>query len=138
MSFYEVIEDVTADAGIRVKAKTLQELLCKVILATFNEITNIDKVQRRESYTIEVSSKMPYLLADIINEALVLHEAKNFVASDCQVLELSDGHAKLKLSGDKFDAEKNEPKLVIKAATYHRLKVEKNPDGYVAEVIFDI
>lgn len=138
MSFYEVIEDVTADAGIRVKAKTLEELLCKVILATFNEITDIDKVQRRESHTIEVSSKIPYLLADIINEALVLHEAKNFVASDCQVLELSDGHAKLKLSGDKFDTEKNEPKLVIKAATYHRLKVEKTSDGYVAEVIFDI
>ncbi len=138
MSFYEVIEDITADAGVRVKAKTLEELICKAILATFNEITNIEAIQDKESHVIEVYSHLPYLLADVINHAIVLHESKGFVASRCEVIELSDNHVKLKLYGDKFDPEKNESKLVIKAATYHRLKVEKLPDGYLAEVIFDI
>jgi len=46
MSFYEVIEDITADAGIRVRAKGLEELFCKAILATFNEITEIEKVSK--------------------------------------------------------------------------------------------
>ena len=138
MSFYEVIDDITADAGIRVRAKTLEELFCKAILATFNEITDIDKVEKVESYVIEVSSKLPYMLADLINEALLLHESKGFVASECRVLHLSEKGIKVELFGDKFDPEKNESKLVIKAATYHRLKVEKTEEGYLAEVIFDI
>lgn len=138
MSFYEIIEDITADAGVRVKAKTLEELIYKAILATFNEITDIEKVQKKESHTVEVYSNLPYMLADAINQAIVLHESKGFVASSCEVLELSENYVKLKLFGDKFDDKKNEPKLVIKAATYHRLKVEKLPDGYLAEVIFDI
>lgn len=138
MSFYEVIEDITADAGVRVRAKTLEELICRAILATFNEMTDIDTVESKESYILEVHANFPYLLVDIINEAIVLHEAKKFVASECHVLELSEKHIKVKLMGDKFDPEKNESKLVIKAATYHRLKVEKTSEGYMAEVIFDI
>jgi len=138
MSFYEVIDDITADAGIRVRAKTLEELFCKAVLATFNEITDIDKVERVESYVIEVSSTLPYMLADLINEALLLHESKGFVASDCKVLHLSENSIKVELFGDKFDPERNESKLVIKAATYHRLKVERTEEGYSAEVIFDI
>ncbi len=138
MSFYEVIEDITADAGIRVKAKSLEELICKALLATFNEMTNIDEIEEREEYPLEVKSELPYMLADIINQALVLHEYKGFVASGCQVLELSDHHVKLKLIGSKFDPDRNESKLVIKAATYHRLKVEKSKEQWVAEVIFDI
>ncbi|MFN3813269.1 MAG: archease [Aquificaceae bacterium] len=138
MNFYEVIEDITADAGIRVKAKGLEELICKVLLATFNEMTNIDEVEKKEEHFLEVRSELPYMLADIINQALVLHEYKCFVASSCQVLELSNHHVKVKLIGGKFDPDRNESKLVIKAATYHRLKVEKSGDQWVAEVIFDI
>ncbi|MEJ7554026.1 MAG: archease, partial [Aquificaceae bacterium] len=81
MSFYETIDRITADAGIRVWAKSLEELLCKSILATFNEITPIESIPQREERVIEVNSELPFLLADLINEAIVLHEAELFVAS---------------------------------------------------------
>ncbi len=136
--FYETLDFITADAGIRVRARTLEELFCKAVLATFNEMTDIDKVEERESHEIETEGTMPFLLADLINEALVLHESKGFVASRCEVLELKENYVKVRLHGAKFDPEKHNPKLVIKAATYHRLKVEREGDGWVAEVIFDI
>lgn len=135
---YEPVYDITADAGIRYRAKDLKELFCKGILATFNEITDIDKVEPKEEYEIQAENELPFLLADIINEALVLHESKNFVASECEVVELKDNFVKVRLKGEKFNPEKHTPKLVIKAATYHRLKVEKLNNHYEAEVIFDI
>ncbi len=138
MSFYETIDRITADAGIRVWAKSLEELLCKSILATFNEITPIESIPQREERIIQTSSELPFLLADLINESIVLHEAELFVASKCEPLEVREDYARLKLIGDKFDPQKNEPKLVIKAATYHDLKVEKQGDLWIAEVIFDI
>jgi len=135
---YEPVYDITADAGIRLKAKSLKELFCKAILATFNEITDIEKVEPREEYILEASNELPFLLADIINEALVLHESKKFVARECEVLELTGNYVKLKLKGETFNPRKHPSKLVIKAATYHRLKVEEKNGTYEAEVIFDI
>ncbi len=138
MSFYETIDRITADAGIRVRAESLGELICKSLLATFNEITPIDAVEAKEERIIEVSSELPFLLPDIINRAIFLHEKELFVASSCQVLEVSESYAKVKLVGSKFDPERHEPRLVIKAATYHGLKVEKEGDQWIAEIIFDI
>ncbi|ADC89638.1 protein of unknown function DUF101 [Thermocrinis albus DSM 14484] len=138
MSFYESIDDITADAGIRVRGSSVEEVICKAILATFNEITNIEVIEPEEEYILEVRSSLPYSLADIINEALVLHESKGFVAKECHVLELKEHLLRVKLKGGRFDPAKNESRLVIKAATYHRLRLEKEDGSYVAEVIFDI
>ncbi|WP_448583731.1 archease [Thermocrinis sp.] len=138
MSFYELIEDITADTGIRVRAKSLEELFCKAILATFNEITDIEKVKPSKKIELEVFGELPYLLADTINKALVLHEKENFVASGCELVELKDNSVRLILSGGEYNPEIHPSKLVIKAATYHRLRVEKVGEEFLAEVIFDI
>ncbi len=136
--FYETIDDITADAGIRVRAKDLKELFCKAILATFNEITDIDRVEPKEEKVIEAENGMPFLLADIINVSLLVHERENMVFSECEVIELDETYVKIKLKGEKFNPEKHNSKLVIKAATYHRLKIEEKEGEYIAEVIFDI
>ncbi len=136
--FYETIDDITADAGIRVRAKNLSELICKSIIATFNEITDVEDIDTDKEHTIEVSSPLPYALADIINEALIIHETENFIAKECKVLEFAENKIKVLLKGGKFDPERHKSKLVIKAATYHRLKVEKMNGEYIGEVIFDI
>ncbi len=136
--FYETIDDITADAGIRVYGSSLEEIFCKAILATFNEITDIEKVEPKETYEIEAQNSLPFLLADIINEALVLHESRGFVASECEVLDLGEDRVKVRLKGEKFYPDRHPSKLVIKAATYHRLKIEEKDGRLVAEVIFDI
>ncbi len=138
MSFYEVIEDITADTGIRVKAGSLGELFCKVILATFNEITDIEKVGAEKTLELELNGELPYLLADTLNQLLLLHEKENLVISQCERVDFKEDGVRLLLRGGFFDPEKHPSKLVIKAATYHRLKVEKLGDGFLAEVVFDI
>lgn len=138
MSFYETLDKITADAGIRVRAQSLEELFCKALLATFNEITDIQKVPPKEEKHLQASSELPYLLADLINLALVFHDAEGFVASKCEPVEVGQSFATVKLYGDYYDPQKHEPKLVIKAATYHDLYVKKEGDLWVAQVIFDI
>jgi len=136
--FYETIDDITADAGIRIRASSIEELICKAIIATFNEITDIEDINVETEHTVEVSSPLPYALADIINEALVIHETENFIAKECTLLEFNENRIKVLLKGGRFDPERHKSKLVIKAATYHRLKVEKVNGEYIGEIIFDI
>ncbi len=136
--FYETIDDITADAGIRVRGDSKEEVICKAILATFNEITDIEKVQHREKRVITERGKFPFILADIINRALLLHERDRFVASSCHIPQLSDESITAELVGEPFDPDKHISGLVIKAATYHRLRFEKEGNLWIAEVIFDI
>jgi len=116
----------------------LEELFCKAILATFNEITEIEKVSKDKKVELEVKGELPYLLADVINQLLVLHEKEKLIINHCERVEFKEDGVKLMLKGGLFDPERHPSKLVIKAATYHRLKVEKLEEDYLAEVIFDI
>jgi len=43
-----------------------------------------------------------------------------------------------RVSGEDFDPERHEKRLLIKAATYHRLSIEEEEGQWVAEIIFDI
>lgn len=136
--FYETIDDITADAGIRVRGDSLEEVICKAILATFNEITDIERVQQKEKRVISQEGKFPYLLADLINRALLLHDRDRFVASSCHIPQINDNSITAELVGETFDPKRHTSGLVIKAATYHRLRLEKEGDSWIAEVIFDI
>jgi SHS2 domain-containing protein len=42
------------------------------------------------------------------------------------------------VAGEEFDAGRHEGKLLIKAATYHKLRIEKIDDLWEIDVIFDI
>ncbi len=42
------------------------------------------------------------------------------------------------VTGEDFDPERHERRLLIKAATYHQLSIEKKEGQWVTEVIFDI
>ena len=139
--FYEPIYDITADAGIKVWGDDLRQLVCNSILATVNEMVDLSKVEPKDEVILEVESAgFPYLLADILNEILYLFDAKKFVPSVCEVLQLEpEGkYAKLLLKGEKYNPSKHGKKLLLKAATYHRLRMEKENNRYKAEIIFDI
>ncbi len=138
---YEPIYDITADAGIKVWGKDLNQLICNTILATVNEMADLTKVEPKNETFLEVESiGFPFLLADIVNQVLYLFEAKKFIPSHCEVLELDkEGRfAKLLLKGENYLPQKHGKKLLLKAATYHRLRLKRENNRYVAEIIFDI
>jgi SHS2 domain-containing protein len=139
--FYEPIYDITADAGIKVFGSSLEELICNSVKGLVNEMVELLKVEPKEEITLEVESiGFPYLLADVLNKVLYLFDVKKFVPSKCKVLELNPTGEKVKLllKGEKYNPEKHSKKLLIKAATYYRIKMEEKDGKYIAEIIFDI
>jgi len=139
--FYEPIYDITADAGIRVFGSTLEELICNSVKGLINEMVDLSKVEPKEEIPLEVESiGFPYALADLLNKVLYLFDVKKFVPRECEVIELSPTGERIKilLKGERYNPEKHGKKLLIKAATYHRIKLERENGKYLAEVIFDI
>jgi len=142
MKIFEVI-DISGDVGIRAFGKSIEDVFKNSALGMYSLITDLEGVKAEKDISISVeSNSLEGLLVSLLNELIFQFDAYNFIGKriDIQSLTPNPQSPSLKaiISGEEFDTERHERKLLIKAATYHRLKVEKAGDIWEADIIFDI
>ncbi|MBU4320008.1 MAG: archease [Thermodesulfovibrionales bacterium] len=138
MKQFEII-DISGDVGIRAFGKSIEEAFKNSAIGMYSLITDLDDVKGEKSISISVeSNSLEGLLVSWLNELIFHFDAYNFIGKDIVILEMSDRKLKANVKGEEFDTERHERKLLLKAATYHRLKVEKVRDIWEADIIFDI
>ena len=128
--------DHTADVGIRAYGATLEELFANAAAGMFSLITDLEKVRAVGEVGVKVQGDDPgSLMVNWLSELLFLHETQHLLLSEFEValdgLSLA-GRAR----GERIDKRRHTLNLVVKAVTYHKLRIE--PEKGVAEVIFDI
>ena len=141
--------DISGDAGIRAFGQDLKELFVNAATGMYSLITDLNSV--RETSTVEIAAEnisVGGLLVSWLNELIFNFDAHGFIGKKIVVTGFESGgnaddyngkgSVRALLTGEVFDPERHEGKLLIKAATYHKLKVEKTGGEWVAEVIFDI
>ncbi|MDA8157084.1 MAG: archease [Actinomycetota bacterium] len=135
---YEQIE-VTGDAGIKASGATLEEAFAAAAEGFYSLLTDTEKI--REEKTIEVKAKgdnLESLLVNFLNELVFIFDTKGMLGKKVAVSTLGNGTATAGISGEEFDPERHPRGLLVKAATYHNLKVENKNGRWEVEVIFDI
>jgi SHS2 domain-containing protein len=135
---YETFEH-TADLGLRIRAPDLDALFAEAGEALFSTLVEDLKAVRPEQ-RIDVrlaGDDREYLLFDWLRELLYRFDAQHLLL--CR-FEVKVGEAGLEASawGEPLDRARHEPAHEVKAITYHGLRVERTPDGWLAEVIVDI
>jgi SHS2 domain-containing protein len=135
---YELFEH-TADLGLRVRAETLDELFAEAGRALFSVIVaNFDAVRPVHEFAFEIEgSRRDDLLFDWLAELLYTFDARHVLLSDFRVEVHQTGLAAT-ARGEPYDPDRHELDMEVKAITYHRLKVEQDADGWLAEVIVDL
>lgn len=135
---YEYL-DISGDAGIRAHGATLAEVFKDASLGMYSLIVDLEKVKPQKSVKVEVESlSMEWLLIEWLNELIFRFDAYGFIGSMAEIEELGNYKIVSKIFGEDFDYDRHSGGLLIKAATYHGLKIERMPNGWQAEVIFDI
>jgi len=151
MKKYEPI-DISGDVGIRAFGKTKKEVFINAAVGMYSLITDIDLIEERKSVELTIEGfSLESLLVSWLNELIFQFDANGFIGKRVTVSEVTSFVAlpsqgdwgevnKLNavLYGEDFDPEIHESRLLIKAATYHQLRIEKVGGIWVAEVIFDI
>jgi SHS2 domain-containing protein len=135
---YEFFEH-TADLGLRVRSADLDGLFAEAARALFAAVVeDADSVRPAESRTLELTgTDRDYLLFDWLKALLYLFDAEHLLLCRFDVHVAADG-VKAKVWGEPLDLARHEPGHEVKAITYHGLRVEQTPDGWLAEVIVDI
>ena len=138
MKKYEFIEH-TADVGVRVYGKTLEELFINSAEALFHLITDYKprKVHEREIFL--EGHTLEDLLAYWLNELVSIFFTYRFIPKSYNIA-INEKKRKIwgKLIGDYLDPMVAKIKIEVKAATYHNLKIERIKTGFKVEIIFDV
>lgn len=148
MKGFEVI-DISGDAGIRASGGTIKELFVSAAEGMYSLITDTEAVNEKRKVLIDVEShSLEGLLVSWLNELIFHFDTYGLIGKRITIAQAGEepraqGSAptyalKSAVFGEDFDPERHERRLLLKAATYHRLSVEKRDGHWVAEVIFDI
>jgi SHS2 domain-containing protein len=135
---YEMF-DHTADLGLRIRAADLNTLFAEAGRALFAVLVeDLDAVAPRQRLDVTITgSDHHYLLFDWLKELLYHFEVEHLLLSRFEATVGADG-LQASAWGEPFDPQRHELAHEVKAITYHGLRVEKTPDGWLAEVIVDI
>jgi len=135
---YKILEH-PADIGLEAYGASLEEMFVNCALGLINIIAGDVIINNSESLEISISAlNIENLLVKWLSEILYLFDAKKFLMSFANIDYLSDTFLRAKLSGEKYNPEKHELKLYVKAATYHKLKIEKRNGIWTCYVYFDV
>ncbi|MDH5481777.1 MAG: archease [Candidatus Bathyarchaeota archaeon] len=139
---FEFLEH-TADAYIAAYGKDLTEAFENAALAMFHVMTEVEKVNPKIEDYVEVEAHDEYaLLYNWLEALLVKFEIKRTLFSKFEVSDLrktSNGfRLKAKIFGEKYDPKKHPQKVGVKAVTYHRMEIIREPSKVTLRFILDI
>ena len=129
----------TADTGLRVTGKTLEELLVNagrglvVLLVEQSPITSI------ETRSISVNASSPEgLLRSWLKELLFWFATDRFLPGDYHLDLVSSTEVRGRVLGERLDPSRHAQGAEVKGITYHQFSVQQTADGWEASVIFDV
>jgi SHS2 domain-containing protein len=135
---FEVLEH-PADIGFRAFGGTLPELFAQSALAMLSIAADPAAALPREEYPLTVESgDRESLLVDWLNEVLYWFDGKLIAFRDFRVTRFRDNAIEAVGMGEPRDPVRHRARLIVKAVTYHQLKIERRGGVWVAEVYLDI
>jgi SHS2 domain-containing protein len=131
--------DHTADVGLRITAPDLDRLFADAARGLFSLIVpDLDSVEPRETIRVEVAGEpSELLLFDWLNELLYIFETRRLLLTQFEVNVSNTGVSAI-ARGEPLDDKRHQLDHELKAITYHGLKLERQGEGWLAEVIVDI
>jgi SHS2 domain-containing protein len=129
-------EEHTGEVQLRVVAPSLPQLFAEAGLALADLMAEQRSNSSRES-TKSVAVYAPdreALLVEWLNELIFRAETEHKIYDDIHITHLSDNQLRAEIRG----AFPERLRTSVKAATYHRLKIEPEGDGYSATVVLDV
>ncbi len=135
---YETFEH-TADIGLRARAADLNTLFAEAAKAFFSVITeNPDEIRATDELSVAVEAdQLDDLMYDWLAELLYLFDTQHVLLCEFDVT-VSEGRVTATARGEPIDEQRHRLDMEVKAITYHELKVERDGEGWLAEVIVDL
>ncbi len=130
--------DHSGDIGIEARADSPEQLLENLSRGLFS-LMCLSRVEASiERRIVVVSDSMEGLVVDWLSEIISAADVHGEVYGTVRVDKIEPGRVEGVIRGERYDENRHELRLEVKAATYHGLAVEQIDGRYRARVIFDL
>ena len=135
---FELLEH-PADLGFRAFGVTLPDLFAQSALALLTIASDPNAALPGAEYALSVESgDRESLLVDWLNEVLYWFDGRRIAFRELRVLQYSDTALSALGVGECRDPERHRARIIVKAATYHQLRIDCRDGLWSAEVYLDI
>jgi SHS2 domain-containing protein len=138
MGSYEFIEH-TADMKIRAKGKDFVDAMNAAIQSIIDIINKENEEGSEEKIKIKVKEKfIEDIVVNTLEKIVILSEINGIVPTKGEVISFASYKNGYELEAVIFGKKKEEVDTIIKAITYHQLKIEQRDNETIIEFIIDI
>jgi SHS2 domain-containing protein len=131
--------DHPADIRFRVGAASLPELFANSATALVSLILDPRGIELKQEFHLKAEAgDYESLLINWLNEVLYFVDSKRLALSSFETSKLHPTRIECVARGETRDPIKHPAKLVVKAVTYHQLRIERTSDGWSADVYVDV
>lgn len=129
----------TADIGFEAFGATREQAFANAARALTSLIVAPESILPREEMALRTEgSDVPSLLVNWLSEILYRFDAEGWLFRDFEIQNLADRSLAATARGERFDRARHQPKLLVKAITYHQLEFRKTEEGWRAQVYVDV
>ena len=135
---FEILEH-PADIGFRAFGATRAELFENAAIALVSIATELEEIQPGREYPLEAAAPDPEsLLVAWLSEVLFWLDARRVLFRGFRVIEMNDTHLTAVGLGEPYDSTRRQSRLIVKAVTWHQLKIMQSGGCWIAEVYLDV
>jgi SHS2 domain-containing protein len=135
---FEILEH-PADIGFRVFGESLAELFGSAAFAMLSIACEMGDVSPRMEYALSAAgTDYESLLVNWLSEVLYWFDGKRIALREFRVSCLAPDAIRAAAWGEPRDGARHRSKLIVKAVTWHQLKIARSDSGWMAEVYLDI
>lgn len=135
---FEILEH-TADIGFRAHGRDLADLFAVAAEAMVSIALETEDISPSHQYPLSATgADVESLLVNWLSEVLYWMDGERVAFRRFLVREISPTRVSGIGFGEPHDPSRHRAKLIVKAVTYHQLRVFENADGWCADVYLDI
>lgn len=135
---FEILEH-PADIGFRAFGGELEELFANAAVALVSIACEIEDVAPRTEYALSATgTDYESLLVNWLGEVLYWFDGKRIAPCKFRVTQLAPDSIRAAAWGEPRDGERHRSKLIVKAVTWHQLRITRSNGGWMADVYLDI
>jgi protein archease len=134
--------DHTGDIAVSVTGVGLPHLFADASAAFTDTITTLERVEPKRPEEVDLDApELELLLVDFLSELLYRFDTRGWLTRHAEVeLHEKDGGWSLQgtLRGERLDPARHVIKVLVKAVTYHGLRIQQAGGLWAATIVFDI
>ena len=127
------------ELAVRIVGNSQADLFANSGFALFDVMSDIDKIEAAERLSLEVEgSDRDDVMVNWIRELLYLYQGGGYLLKEFKINEVNDISVKAEVAGEKIDPDRHEIKQEIAAVAFHKSRMQKTGNRWIAQVIFEI